>query len=57
MVSASGEEATKLGEEISMPVGYQGRQIQLTGWFEKPAAAGRSRPSSSHTAIRAITLI
>jgi len=41
MVSTSGEEATKLREEISVPVDYQGRQIQLTGWFEKPAAAGR----------------
>jgi len=40
-VSTSGEEATKLREEISVPVDYQGRQIQLTGWFEKPAAAGR----------------
>ena len=30
-VSASAEEATKLREEISVPVDYQGRQIQLTG--------------------------
>lgn len=40
MVSAIAEEATKLREEISVPVDYQGRQIQLTGWFEKPATAG-----------------
>jgi dienelactone hydrolase len=40
MVSATAEEATKLREEISVPVDYQGRQIQLTGWFEKPATAG-----------------
>jgi dienelactone hydrolase len=39
-VSASAEEATKLREEIAVPVDYQGRQIQLTGWFEKPAGAG-----------------
>jgi dienelactone hydrolase len=39
-VSASGEEATKLREEIAVPVDYQGRQIQLTGWFEKPVGAG-----------------
>jgi hypothetical protein len=24
------------GEEIAVPVDYQGRQIQLTGWLEKP---------------------
>jgi len=40
MVSATAEEVTKLREEISIPVNYQGRQIQLTGWFEKPATAG-----------------
>jgi dienelactone hydrolase len=40
MVSAIAEEATKLREEISVPVDYQGRQIQLMGWFEKPATAG-----------------
>jgi dienelactone hydrolase len=40
MVSAIAEDATKLREEISVPVEYQGRQIQLTGWFEKPATSG-----------------
>jgi dienelactone hydrolase len=39
-VSASAEEATKLREEIAVPVDYQGRQIQLTGVFEKPVGAG-----------------
>ena len=39
-VSASGEEASKLFEEIAVPVDYQGRQIQLTGWFKKPVGAG-----------------
>jgi dienelactone hydrolase len=39
-VSASAEEATKLREEIAVPVGYQGRQIELIGFFEKPAGAG-----------------
>ena len=39
-VSAGAEEATKLREEIAVPVDYQGRQIQLMGWFEKPAGAG-----------------
>ena len=39
-VSAGAEEATKLFEEIAVPVDYQGRQIQLMGWFEKPAGAG-----------------
>jgi hypothetical protein len=39
-VSASAEEATKLRKEIAVPVDYQGRQIQLTGWFEKPIGAG-----------------
>jgi hypothetical protein len=28
------------GVEIAVPVDYQGRQIQLTGWFEKPIGAG-----------------
>src|SRR6516225_6998140 len=32
--------ASKLFEEIAVPVDYQGRQIQLMGWFEKPAGAG-----------------
>jgi len=40
VVSAIAEESTKLREEISVPVDYQGRQLQLTGWFEKPAMAG-----------------
>jgi dienelactone hydrolase len=40
MVNAFAEEATKPREEISVPVDYRGRQIQLTGWFEKPATAG-----------------
>lgn len=40
MGSAIAEEATKLRAEISVPVDYQGRQIQLTGWLEKPATAG-----------------
>ena len=40
VVSASAQEATKLREEIDVPVDYQGRQIQLTGWLEKPAGAG-----------------
>jgi hypothetical protein len=40
IVSAIAEDATKLREEISVPVEYQGRQIQLTGWFEKPATTG-----------------
>jgi len=40
MVSASAEEPTKLREEISVPVDYQGRQIQLTGWFEKAGGSG-----------------
>jgi dienelactone hydrolase len=39
-VSASAEEATKLREEIAVPVDYQGRRIQLSGFFEKPAGAG-----------------
>jgi dienelactone hydrolase len=39
-VSASAEETRKLFEEIAVPVNYQGRQIQLTGWFEKPAGVG-----------------
>jgi poly(3-hydroxybutyrate) depolymerase len=39
-VSASAEEASKLFEQIAVPVDYQGRQIQLTGWLEKPAGAG-----------------
>ena len=39
-LSASAEEAAKLREEIAVPVDYQGRQIQLTGWFEKPAGTG-----------------
>jgi dienelactone hydrolase len=39
-VSAGAEEASKLFEEIAVPVDYQGRQIQLTGWLEKPAGAG-----------------
>lgn len=39
-LSASAEQATNLREEIAVPVDYQGRQIQLTGWFEKPAGAG-----------------
>jgi dienelactone hydrolase len=40
VVSASAEEAIKLREEIAVPVDYQGRQIQLTGWFERPVGAG-----------------
>ena len=40
MVSTIAEDATKLREKISVPVEYQGRQIQLTGWFEKPATSG-----------------
>jgi dienelactone hydrolase len=40
MVNASAEEAMRLREEMSVPVDYQGRQIQLTGWFEKPSTAG-----------------
>ena len=44
-VSASAEEATKLFEEIVVPVDYQGRQIQLTGWFEKPLSALRAAGS------------
>jgi dienelactone hydrolase len=39
-VSANAEEATKLREEIAVPVDYQGRQLQLTGVFEKPTVAG-----------------
>jgi dienelactone hydrolase len=39
-VSVSAQEGTKLREEIAVPVDYQGRQIQLTGWFEKPIGAG-----------------
>ncbi len=39
-VSACVKEATELGEEIAVPVDYLGRQIQLTGWLEKPAGAG-----------------
>ena len=44
VVSASAEEATKLFEEIAVPVDYQGRQIQLTGWLEKPAGAAGPFP-------------
>ena len=40
MVSDIAEEAAKFREEISVPVDYQGRQIQLTGWLEKPTTAG-----------------
>ena len=40
MTIAIAEDAPKLREEISVPVEYQGRQIQLTGWFEKPAPTG-----------------
>ena len=40
MVSTIAEDAIKLREEILVPVEYQGRQIQLTGWFEKPATSG-----------------
>lgn len=36
----SAEEATKLREEIAVPADFQGRQIQLTGWLEKPAGTG-----------------
>lgn len=40
VVTAIAEEATQLREQISVPVDYQGRQIQLTGWFEKPSTMG-----------------
>ena len=39
-VGASAEEATKLFEEIAVPVDYQGRQIQLQADFQKPPGAG-----------------
>jgi dienelactone hydrolase len=38
-VSASADQASKLFEEIAVPVDYHGRQIQLIGWLEKPLSA------------------